>query len=60
MGVALAATGKTTEAIEQYKKSLSMNNDSSQTHNNLGSALAQAGKMDEALAEIQKACRTKP
>jgi Flp pilus assembly protein TadD len=37
-----------------------MNNDSSQTHNNLGSALAEAGKLDEARAEIQKAIELNP
>jgi Tfp pilus assembly protein PilF len=48
MGVALAATGKDQRGDREYKKSLSMNNDSSQTHNNLGSALAEAGQLDEA------------
>jgi tetratricopeptide (TPR) repeat protein len=60
MGVALAATGRTDEAIEAYNKSLTLNADSSQTQNNLGSALAEAGKMDEAMVHIQKAIELNP
>jgi tetratricopeptide (TPR) repeat protein len=37
-----------------------MNDDSSQTHNNLGSALAEAGQPDEAMAQIQKAIALNP
>jgi tetratricopeptide (TPR) repeat protein len=60
MGVALAASGKTSEAISAYDKSLAMNGDSSQTRNNLGSALAEAGRFDEAMAQIQKAIELDP
>jgi tetratricopeptide (TPR) repeat protein len=60
MGVALAASGKTTDAIAAYDKSLAMNNDSSQTHNNLGSALAEAGRFDEAITQIEKAIELDP
>ena len=60
MGVALAASGKTTDAIAVYDKSLAINNDSSQTHNNLGSALAEAGRFDEAMTQIQKAIALDP
>lgn len=60
MGVALAATGNTAEAIEQYNKSLELNSDSSQTHNNLGSALAEVGRFDEAMAQIRKALELNP
>ncbi len=60
MGVALAASGKTTDAIAAYTKSLAMNNDSSQTHNNLGSALAEAGRFDEAMTQIRKAIELDP
>jgi tetratricopeptide (TPR) repeat protein len=60
MGVALAASGKTTDAIAVYDKSLAINNDSSQTHNNLGSALAEAGRFDEAMTQIQKAIAIDP
>jgi tetratricopeptide (TPR) repeat protein len=60
MGVALAATGKTPEAIEQYNKSLQLNPDSSQTHNNLGSALAETGRFDDAMAQIRKALELNP
>jgi tetratricopeptide (TPR) repeat protein len=37
-----------------------MNNDSSQTHNNLGSALAEAGRFDEAITQIEKAIALDP
>ena len=60
MGVALAASGKTTEAITAYEKSLAVNDDSSQAHNNLGSALAEAGRLDEAMVQIQKAISLDP
>jgi Flp pilus assembly protein TadD len=60
LGVALAATGKTREAIEQYRKSLALNDESSQAHNNLGSALAEEHQMDEAMVQIQKAVELNP
>jgi len=60
MGVALAATGRTSDAIAAYDKALFINNDSSQTHNNLGSALAESGRFDEAMAHIQKAIELNP
>jgi Flp pilus assembly protein TadD len=60
MGVALAALGKTPEAIEEYNKSLELNPDSSRTHNNLGSALAQEGRFDEAMVQIRKAVELNP
>jgi tetratricopeptide (TPR) repeat protein len=60
LGVALAATGNTSEAIEQYNKSLQLNPDSSQTHNNLGSALAEMGRVDEAREHIQRAIELNP
>jgi tetratricopeptide (TPR) repeat protein len=60
MGVALAATGKTSEAIDEYIKSLELNPDSSRTHNNLGSALAEQGRFDEAMVQIRKAIELNP
>jgi Flp pilus assembly protein TadD len=60
LGVALAAVGKTSDAIEEYNKALALNADSSQTHNNLGSALADSGRLDEALVEIRKAIELNP
>jgi tetratricopeptide (TPR) repeat protein len=60
MGVALAGSGKTSEAISAYTRSLAMNNDSSQTHNNFGSALAEAGRFDEAMTQIRRAIELDP
>ena len=60
MGVALAALGKTSEAIEEYNKSLELNPDSSRTHNNLGSALAEEGRFDEAMIQLRKATELNP
>jgi tetratricopeptide (TPR) repeat protein len=60
MGIALAASGHTTEAIDAYQRSLAMNPDSSQTHNNLGSSLAETGRFDEALTQIRQAIDLNP
>ncbi|MGD0631548.1 MAG: tetratricopeptide repeat protein, partial [Terracidiphilus sp.] len=49
MGVALAATGKTAEAIEEYQKALSMNNDSSQ-----------GGHRQDAIDELTKGIELAP
>ena len=51
---------ETSDAIDAYTKSLAMNNDSSQTHNNFGSALAEAGRFDEAMTHIRKAIELDP
>ncbi|MGA9072008.1 MAG: tetratricopeptide repeat protein, partial [Terracidiphilus sp.] len=55
IGVALDASGRTTEAIEAYQKSLTINPDSSQAQNNLSSALAESGRLEEALEHIRRA-----
>ncbi|MGO4882868.1 MAG: tetratricopeptide repeat protein [Bryobacteraceae bacterium] len=60
LGVALAATGKSQEAMAEYLKSLQLNDQSSQAHNNLGSALAEEGKLDEALAQFERAVELNP
>ncbi|HUX44705.1 MAG TPA: tetratricopeptide repeat protein [Terracidiphilus sp.] len=60
IGVALAALGRTSEAVENYRKALAISNDSSQTHSNLGSALAEEGQLQDAMIEIQKAIDLNP
>jgi Flp pilus assembly protein TadD len=60
MGVALAALGRTSEAIDAYNKSLALNPDSSRTHNNLGSALAEEGRFDEAHVQLRRAVELNP
>jgi tetratricopeptide (TPR) repeat protein len=52
--------GQFQDAIDAYGNSLSINPDSSQTHNNLGSALAEAGKLDAAIEQIHKAIELNP
>jgi Flp pilus assembly protein TadD len=46
--------------LKMQSWSIELNPKSSQTHNNLGSALAEKGNMDEALAEFQKAVELNP
>jgi tetratricopeptide (TPR) repeat protein len=60
LGIALAGSGKVTDAIAEYQKSLSLNGNSSQTENNLGSALAQQGNLDEARQHFENALRINP
>lgn len=60
LGIALAGTGKMTEAIDEYQKSLALNPNSSQTENNLGSALAQTGNIQQAQDHFVKALRINP
>jgi tetratricopeptide (TPR) repeat protein len=60
LGIALAGSGKVTDAVAEYKKSLALNGNSSQTENNLGSALAQQGQMDEARQHFEDALRINP
>jgi tetratricopeptide (TPR) repeat protein len=60
LGIALAGSGKVTDAVAEYKKSLALNGNSSQTENNLGSALAQQGQLDEAQQHFENALRINP
>ena len=60
LGIALTASGKSSEAISEYKASLALNDASSQTQNNLGSALAEEGNLEEAIPHLRKAVELNP
>jgi tetratricopeptide (TPR) repeat protein len=60
LGNVLAQKRQTDQAIEHYKKSLQIDPNYAQTHNNLGIAYAELGRFDEAIAEYQTALRLRP
>jgi tetratricopeptide (TPR) repeat protein len=60
LGVALAQTGKTGEAIAHYEQALRIKPGFVEVHYNLGMALAQTGKTGEAIAHFEQALRIKP
>jgi tetratricopeptide (TPR) repeat protein len=60
MGSALAAAGKTDEAIDQYREGLRIKPDDADLHSNLGFALIQKKRTDEAIQQYQEALRFKP
>ena len=49
MGNALKDQGKLEEAIEAYKKALSLKPDYAEAYSNMGNALKDQGKLDEAI-----------
>jgi len=59
-GIALAAAGRTEEAVEQFQFVLRLNRDDAEAHNNLGSVLAKVGKVDEAIQHFRRALRLDP
>ena len=60
LGVALAAIGKTEEAVAHYGKALSINPTFALAHVNLGSALASQGKWEEATNHLVRAMQLRP
>jgi Flp pilus assembly protein TadD len=60
LGLLLASSGRTGEAISHYRMALETNPDYAQAHNNLGLLLAQAGQTDEAMAHYLKALEINP
>jgi Tfp pilus assembly protein PilF len=52
--------GETARAAEYYNKSLQINPDFAQAHNNLGYILLQDGKAGEAIAQFEAALRSQP
>ena len=51
---------ETDEAIRQLHESLRLRPDHVQTHNNLGSALYEQGRVGETIQQFQEALRLKP
>ena len=60
LGIALAAAGSTSEAIEQFSQALKIQPNYAAAHNNLGLALVDSGKIEEALEHYREALRLTP
>jgi tetratricopeptide (TPR) repeat protein len=60
LGVALLETGRTDEAVSQFRKAEDIDPGDLETHNNLGIALRREGRMDEAIAEYRIALGIRP
>ena len=52
--------GKLEEAIEAYKKALSIKPDYAEAYNNMGNAFQDQGKLNEAIDAYKKALSIKP
>ena len=60
MGIALQDQGKLQEAIEAYKKTLSLKPDFAEAYNNMGIALQDQGMLDESIEAYKKTLSIKP
>ncbi len=60
LGLALIQTGRTTEAIEQYRAVLEINPDHTEAHKKLGDLLLQTGHAVEAAEQYEAALRNDP
>jgi lipoprotein NlpI len=60
MGVAFKNQGKLDEAIEAYRKSISLKPNDAEAYSNLGVAFKNQGKLDEAIKAYKKAVSLKP
>ena len=60
MGIALKDQGKLDEAIEAYKKAISIKPDYAEAYNNMGNALQDKGTRDEAIEAYKKAISITP
>jgi len=56
----LVQTGRTSEAIDQYKQALRINPSSANVHSNLGAALGQIDRISEAIEQLKAALRINP
>jgi Flp pilus assembly protein TadD len=59
-GVALAGQGRLDEAMDHYRKALTIKPDYVEAYNNLGVALAGQGRLGEAIRHYQKVLEIKP
>ena len=55
-----AITGDVDEAIEQFRRSLTIDSDSALTHNSLGAALLELGEVSAAIDHFESAIRNSP
>ena len=60
LGLAYSARGDNAGAIEQYHRSIQMDDDYELSHNNLGASLLELGLNDEAIREFRTALKLKP
>jgi Flp pilus assembly protein TadD len=60
LGLALAETGRTAEAINHYRKALELSPDYPEAHNNLAEALSRTDRIGEAIPHLQKAIQLMP
>jgi len=60
LGIALAQTGSTADAIARFEQALRLDASAADGHNNLGNALAAAGRTAEAIAQYREALRLDP
>ncbi len=60
LGIALAESGRTQEAVAHYEQALRIKPDYAEAHCNLGAALARAGRLQEAVGHYEQALRIQP
>jgi hypothetical protein len=53
-------TGRTSDAIDEYKEALRITPNSADAHNNLAAALAQMGQVSGAIQQLNAALRSTP
>ena len=60
LAVALQADGRVDEAVEHYRRAITLQPDYAPAYNNLGTALRAKGRLDEAIATYQRALALRP
>ena len=60
MGASAAQIGKLDEAIDAFKKAISIKPDYADAYNNMGNVLGEQGKLEEAIEAYNKALTIKP
>jgi len=60
LGIALAAQGRTAEAIARYERALELKPEHANAHNNLGIALTTQGRIAEAIVHYRRAIQLNP
>jgi len=60
LGNTLLQTGRTLEAIDQYKQAVRLNPNYADARSNLGAALGQIGQISEAIEQFKAALRINP